>query len=174
MKRAHEHFNGRGIGQREFCGGRIAAYKLAIAAGLRGLYAEQPDIIHNAVLKRRVGVKRALVVGDREPCPLAQRLARVAHAVEPHTGDVLLHRFAQDLADGPVDRKLAFERQPLFGQPVHDRESAAVFERVGDRREVARPGEPVVLIDARFDERDGPARECAGQFKQPRRAPRWK
>jgi hypothetical protein len=41
-------------------------------------------------------------------------LARVAHVVEPHSGDVLFDRLAQDLPDDPVERMLDFERQALF------------------------------------------------------------
>ena len=72
MKRSREHLDRRGIRERKLYGSRIAAHKLAQTTRLRDLHTEQTSIVHNAVFEGCVGVKRALIVGDREPCPFAQ------------------------------------------------------------------------------------------------------
>ena len=173
VKWLHEHLDRSGIRQCELGGRGITAHKLAQASRLGGLHAQQPDIIDNVILERSIGVKRALVVGDREPRPLAHRLARVAHVVEPHSGDVLRDRLAQDLPDGPVETRAGFR---AVGCSSDDRCTIAKpgpFSSVIGHRAKSRDHEkPVTCGESRVDKGHRLARELRARSSIARRYPR--
>ena len=106
----------------------------AVAARCRRLHAEQADEVRRRCQPAAVGVEMLLEVCHRAPHAVRQRLAGIAHVVEPRAVPLLRHHLAQQLRQQPGDRLVLGHAVALDRHPVEHGKADAVGQLAADRR----------------------------------------